>query len=102
MALTILDHKGSNSGLSPRDLGLEMRACNAAPLTSHAMNALKRRRFFKTKPVQVNAGNELPLSETLSLTRAGEDCIRPHGHPPTPHPPPPPPPPTFHTTPSHT
>src|SRR4051794_18681715 len=36
MALTILELKGSNAGLSPRDLGLEMCACNAAPLTSHA------------------------------------------------------------------
>lgn len=79
MALTILDLKGSRSGLSPRDLGLEMRACNAAPLTSHAMNALKRRRFIETKPVQIGAGNELYLSENLFLTRTGEDWLRSHG-----------------------
>ena len=79
MALTILDLKGSNAGLSPRDLGLEMRACNAAPLTSHAMNALKRRRFIETKPVQVGEGNEIYLSENLFLTRTGEDWLIRHG-----------------------
>jgi hypothetical protein len=79
MAMTILDVKASKVGLSPRDLGLEMRACNAAPLTSHAMNALKRRRFIETKPVQVNEGNELHLSENLFLTRTGEDWLIRHG-----------------------
>jgi hypothetical protein len=79
LALTILDLKSSNVGLSPRDLGLEMRACNAAPLTSHAMNALKRRRFIETKPVQIGEGNELYLSENLFLTRAGEDWLSRHG-----------------------
>ena len=79
MAMTILDIKASNTGLSPRDLGLEMRACNAAPLTSHAMNALKRRRFIETKPVQVSEGNELHLSENLFLTRTGEDWLIRHG-----------------------
>jgi hypothetical protein len=79
MAMTILDIKASAAGLSPRDLGLEMRACNAAPLTSHAMNALKRRRFIETKPVQVSEGNELHLSENLFLTRSGEDWLIRHG-----------------------
>lgn len=79
MALTILDLKASKAGLSPRDLGLEMRACNAAPLTSHAMNALKRRRFIETRPVQVSQGNELYLSENLFLTRSGEDWLIRHG-----------------------
>jgi hypothetical protein len=79
MAMTILDVKASKVGLSPRDLGLEMRACNAAPLTSHAMNALKRRRFIEIKPVQVNKGNELHLSENLFLTRTGEDWLSRHG-----------------------
>src|SRR6202051_2229603 len=73
MAMTILDLKASNAGLSPRDLGLEMRACNAAPLTSHAMNALKRRRFIETKPVQISQGNELHLSENLFIPRTGAD-----------------------------
>jgi hypothetical protein len=79
MAMTILDLKASNAGLSPRDLGMEMRACNAAPLTSHAMNALKRRRFIETKPVQINHGNELHISENLFLTRTGEDWLIRHG-----------------------
>ena len=79
MALTILDLKGSASGLSPRDLGLEMQACNAAPLTSHAMNALKRRRFIETKPVQIGEGNQLCLTENLFLTLAGEDWLSRHG-----------------------
>jgi hypothetical protein len=79
MAMTILDLKASNTGLSPRDLGLEMQACNAAPLTSHAMNALKRRRFIETKPVQISEGNELYLSENLFLTRSGQDWLIRHG-----------------------
>ena len=83
MAMTILDLKASNTGLSPRDLGLEMRACNAAPLTSHAMNALKRRRFIETKPVQISEGNELHLSENLFLPRAGEEWLTRHGKRPT-------------------
>jgi hypothetical protein len=79
MALTIIGLKASAAGLSPRDLGLEMRACNAAPLTSHAMNALKRRKFIETKPVQVGEGNELYLSENLFLTRTGEDWLSRNG-----------------------
>jgi hypothetical protein len=79
MAMTILDLKASKTGLSPRDLGLEMRACNAAPLTSHAMNALKRRKFIETKPVQISEGNELYLSENLFITRTGEDWLSRHG-----------------------
>jgi hypothetical protein len=79
IAMTILDLKASKTGLSPRDLGLEMRACNAAPLTSHAMNALKRRRFIETKPVQISEGNELYLSENLFITRTGEDWLSRHG-----------------------
>jgi hypothetical protein len=79
MAMKIIDRKASKAGLSPRDLGLEMRASNAAPLTSHAMNALKRRGFIETKPVQVSEGNELHLSENLFLTRSGEDWLIRHG-----------------------
>ena len=79
MAMTILDLNASKAGLSPRDLGLEMRACNAAPLTSHAMNALKRRRFIETKPVQISQGNELHISENLFITRAGADWLIRHG-----------------------
>ncbi len=79
IAMTILDLKASKTGVSPRDLGLEMRACNAAPLTSHAMNALKRRRFIETKPVQISEGNELYFSENLFITRAGQDWLSRHG-----------------------
>jgi hypothetical protein len=79
MAMKIIDRKASNAGLSPRDLGLEMRTWNAAPLTSHAMTALKRRGFIETKPVQVSEGNELHLSENLFLTRAGADWLIRHG-----------------------
>jgi hypothetical protein len=79
IAMTIIHLKASNTGLSPRDLGLEMRARNAAPLTSHAMKALKRRRFIETKPVQISEGNELHLSENLFITRTGEDWLIRHG-----------------------
>jgi hypothetical protein len=79
MALTIIDHKASAAGLSPRELGLEMQACNAAPLTSHAMNALKRRRFIESKSVQIGEGNEFHLSENLFLTRTGEEWLIRHG-----------------------
>jgi hypothetical protein len=79
MALTIIDRKASAAGLSPRDLGLEMRASNAARLASHAMNALKRRRFIECRSVQVGEGNELHTSENLFLTRMGEDWLSRHG-----------------------
>jgi hypothetical protein len=79
MALTIIDLKASDAGLSPRDLGLEMRTRNAAHLTSHAMDALKRRRFIERKPVQISQGNELHISENLFITRAGQDWLIRHG-----------------------
>lgn len=75
MALRIIDQKASAAGLSPRDLGLEMRACNAATLTSHAMNALKRRRFIESKSVRVGEGNEFHTSENLFLTPTGQDWL---------------------------
>jgi hypothetical protein len=79
MALTIIDLRASDAGLSPRDLGLEMRARDCAHLTSHAMNALKRRKFIERKPVQISQGNELHISENLFLTRAGQDWLLRHG-----------------------
>jgi hypothetical protein len=85
MALTIIDLKASDAGLSPRDLGLEMRARDCAHLTSHAMNALKRRKFIERKPVQINQGNELHISENLFLTRAGQDWLLRHGRRTTTH-----------------
>jgi hypothetical protein len=79
MALTIIDLKASDMGLSPRDLGLEMKARDSAHLTSHAMNALKRRRFIERKPVQISQGNELHISDNLFITRAGQDWLMRHG-----------------------
>ena len=79
MALTIIDLKAFGAGLSPRDLGLEMQARGSAHLTSHAMNALKRRRFIERKTVQINQGNELHISENLFITRAGQEWLLRHG-----------------------
>jgi len=78
LALTIIHLKASVKGLSPRDLGMEMKARNSAHLTSHAMNALKRRRFIERKPVQITEGNELHISDNLFITRAGEDWLLRH------------------------
>jgi hypothetical protein len=79
MALTIIDHRAFGAGLSPRDLGLEMQARGSAHLTSHAMNALRRRRFIERKPVQLTQGNEVHISENLFLTRAGQEWLLRHG-----------------------
>jgi len=79
LALTIIDIKTSGAGLSPRDLGLEMQARGSAHLTSHAMNALRRRRFIERKPVQLTQGNEVHISENLFLTRAGQEWLLRHG-----------------------
>jgi hypothetical protein len=79
MALTIIDLKASGAGLSPRDLGLEMQTRGSAHLTSHAMNALRRRRFIERKPVQLSQGNEVHISENLFLTRAGQEWLLRHG-----------------------
>jgi hypothetical protein len=79
MALTIIDLRSTDSGLSPRELGLEMQARGSAHLTSHAMNALKRRRFIERKPVQISQGNELHISDNLFITRAGHDWLLRHG-----------------------
>jgi hypothetical protein len=78
MALTIIDLKAVGAGLSPRDLGLEMQTRGSAHLTSHAMNALKRRRFIERRPVQITQGNELHISENLFLTLAGEEWLLRH------------------------
>ena len=79
LALTIIDLKGSNTGLSPRALGLEMQASESGHLTSHAMNALKRRKFIERKPVQISEGHELHISENLFVTRLGEEWLIRHG-----------------------
>jgi hypothetical protein len=78
MALAIIDLKAVGAGLSPRDLGLEMQTRGSAHLTSHAMNALKRRRFIERRAVQITQGNELHISENLFLTRAGQEWLLRH------------------------
>jgi hypothetical protein len=75
LALTIVDLRSTDSGLSPRELGLEMQARGSAHLTSHAMNALKRRQFIERKPVQISQGNEIHISDNLFITRAGHDWL---------------------------
>ncbi len=52
-----------------------MKARDSAHLTSHAMNALKRRGFIERKPVQVSDGIEQHTSENLFLTRSGADWL---------------------------
>jgi hypothetical protein len=79
MALTIIDLRATDAGLSPRDLGLEMQARGYANLTSHAMNTLRRRQFIERKPVQISQGNELYISDNLFLTRAGQDWLMRNG-----------------------
>jgi hypothetical protein len=77
-ALTIIDSKASRAGLSPRELGMEMKARDSAHLTSHAMSALRRRGFIERKPVQVSDGKELHIAENLFLTRSGMDWLARH------------------------
>jgi hypothetical protein len=77
-ALTIINQRASETGLSPRDLGFEMKARDSAHLTSHAMNALKRRGFIERKAVQVSDGNEQHTTENLFLTRSGADWLIRH------------------------
>jgi hypothetical protein len=77
-ALTIIDSRASRAGVSPRELGMEMKARDSAHLTSHAMSALRRRGFIERKPVQVSDGKDLHTSENLFLTRSGADWLLRH------------------------
>ncbi len=77
-ALKIIDLRASKTGISPRELGLEMKARDSAHLTSHAMSALRRRGFIERKPVQVSDGKELHTSDNLFLTRFGIDWLIRH------------------------
>jgi hypothetical protein len=79
LALTIIDLKASENGLSPRDLGLEMKVNECAHLTSHAMNALKRKRLIERRSVPVTDGNERYFSDNLFVTRSGEEWLIRHG-----------------------
>jgi hypothetical protein len=74
-ALTIIGRMATEVGLSPRDLGLEMKAHDAAHLTSHAMNALRRRGFIERKSVEIKEGNQLHVCDNLFLTRRGRDWL---------------------------
>jgi hypothetical protein len=75
LALTILDAKSTNSGLTPRDLSIEMRDKDSAHLTSHAMNALKRRGFIERRPVYLQDGEETLPSDSLFLTPLGRQWL---------------------------
>ncbi|WP_158792640.1 hypothetical protein [Granulicella sp. L60] len=79
LALSIIDQQASEDGLSPRNLGLEMRERDSAHLTSHAINALKRRGLIARRSIQPDDdGPESPLSENLFLTREGKDWLHRH------------------------
>ncbi|HXC95648.1 MAG TPA: hypothetical protein VNU92_08095 [Edaphobacter sp.] len=75
IALTIIDVRSTETGLSPRDLGIEMKIHDSAHLTSHAMNSLKRRQFIEKRPVQLSHGDEVHFSENLFLTNAGQEWL---------------------------
>jgi hypothetical protein len=79
LALKIIDRRASETGVSPRALGLEMQASESGHLTSHAMNALRRRRFIERKSVQIREGNELYISDNLFITPTGEDWLARNG-----------------------
>jgi hypothetical protein len=78
LALTIID-RGSERGLSPRELGLEMKESEAAHLTSHAMSSLKRKKLIENRPVQITRGNESYVSENLFVTYTGEKWLLRNG-----------------------
>ena len=79
LALSIIDRKATESGLSPRDLGLEMRDNESTHLTSHAMNALRRRGFIERRPVSLTTGTERFISDNLFLTPLGEQWLNRNG-----------------------
>jgi hypothetical protein len=74
-ALTIIARKATEVGLSPRELGIEMKAHESAHLTSHAMNALKRKGFIERKSVEIKEGNQLHVCDNLFLTGRGRDWL---------------------------
>ena len=79
LALTIIDIKRSGDGLSPRTLGLEMQAHESAHLTSHAINALRRRKLIEKRPVRVMDGPEPYISDNIFITQVGEEWLIRHG-----------------------
>jgi hypothetical protein len=79
LALTLIDLKATEDGLSARALGLEMQANECAHLTSHSINALKRRKLIEKRPVQVTDGGNRYISENIFITQMGEEWLIRHG-----------------------
>jgi hypothetical protein len=79
LALTIIDLKTSGDGLSPRTLGLEMQAHKSAHLTSHAINALRRRKLIEKRSVRVTDGLKPYISDNIFITQMGEEWLIRHG-----------------------
>jgi hypothetical protein len=79
LALTIIDLKTSGDGLSPRTLGLEMQAHKSAHLTSHAINALRRRKLIEKRSVRVTDGPKPYISDNIFITQRGEEWLIRHG-----------------------
>lgn len=85
LALTIIYLKSTADGISPRTLGLEMQTRNSAHLTSHAMNALRRRRFIERRTVNIAEGPNMVASDNIFITVPGEAWLMQHGKRATPH-----------------
>jgi hypothetical protein len=79
LALTIIDLKTSGDGLSPRTLGLEMQAHESAHLTSHAINALRRKKLIEKRSVRVTNGPQPYISDNIFITQMGEEWLIRHG-----------------------
>jgi hypothetical protein len=79
LALSIIDLKTSGDGLSPRTLGLEMQAHESAHLTSHAINALRRRKLIEKRSVRVTDGPKFYISDNLFITQMGQEWLIRHG-----------------------
>jgi len=79
LALTIIDIKAAENGLSPRELGEEMQANECAHLTSHAINSLKQKKLIEKRSVLVTEGTERYSSDNIFITQAGEEWLIRHG-----------------------
>jgi hypothetical protein len=79
LALTLIDLNATEDGLSPRALGLEMQVNECAHLTSHSINALKRRKLIEKRSVQVSEGGRPYISENIFITQIGEEWLIRHG-----------------------
>jgi hypothetical protein len=79
LALSLIDLRATENGLSPRALGLEMQANECAHLTSHSINALKRRKLIEKRSVQITDGGQPYLSDNIFITQMGEEWLIRHG-----------------------